>query len=219
MMRKARFNMIEITMALVVIGIGVMSVFGLIPIGVKAHRDAVYHNYSADAADELLHLLARNLHVAAVDSDPNVWINLVAAIPDSSNIPNISSPWPAWPALPDPDPGPVKREFIKTEYTQVGTSNLWTHNTVGAAYRMQIQTAKPKRSDGTTPYITDFDAIIRVWKSPTKGWTYEGGAFVVKEDTSYEKRIQLNIELSWPATSTFNQRAKARYSLEVVKHE
>ena len=48
------FNMIEISFALLVIAIGVTTIFGLIPIGTSAHADAIGTNQAADAAENIM---------------------------------------------------------------------------------------------------------------------------------------------------------------------
>ena len=55
---KHYFNMVEIALAMAVVGLGIAGIMSLFPVGINASRDAVADNYSADAADQLLHYLA-----------------------------------------------------------------------------------------------------------------------------------------------------------------
>ena len=48
------FNMIEILLALTVIAVGMTSVLGLFPVGLKASREAIAQNCSADVADQMV---------------------------------------------------------------------------------------------------------------------------------------------------------------------
>jgi Tfp pilus assembly protein PilV len=48
------FNMIEILLALTVIAIGMTSVLGLFPVGLKASRQAIAQNMSADVAEQMV---------------------------------------------------------------------------------------------------------------------------------------------------------------------
>ena len=57
--RKSRvspFNMIEITVAIGVVAIGMVSLMALFPIGFNAHRDAIGEFYASDLADQFLHV-------------------------------------------------------------------------------------------------------------------------------------------------------------------
>ena len=55
MIKKMRFfNMIEVLLALTVIAIGMTSVLGLFPVGLKASREAIAQNCSADVADQMI---------------------------------------------------------------------------------------------------------------------------------------------------------------------
>ena len=53
-MKTVRFTLVEIFLAMMVIGIGILSIMGLIPIAMKDHRNAANHSQSADAAEGLL---------------------------------------------------------------------------------------------------------------------------------------------------------------------
>lgn len=51
---KKCFNMVEITLAIAVIGIGVAGVMSLFPVALNASRDAIGNNYAPDIADQFL---------------------------------------------------------------------------------------------------------------------------------------------------------------------
>ena len=53
---KARrfFNMVEITLALAVVGIGITGIMAMFPPAIQASRDSIAENYSADAASLFL---------------------------------------------------------------------------------------------------------------------------------------------------------------------
>lgn len=54
---KRIFTMVEITLSLAVIGIGVAGIMALFPVGFNATRDAMGENYSADSSGYLLHYM------------------------------------------------------------------------------------------------------------------------------------------------------------------
>jgi len=57
----AAFNMVEVALALAVIGIGLVSILAFFPIGLTAARDAAADSYVADSADHLLHWQAAQM--------------------------------------------------------------------------------------------------------------------------------------------------------------
>jgi type II secretory pathway pseudopilin PulG len=112
-LRARRFTLIEVTLALIVIAIGLMSIMALFPVGANANRDAIAENYAADAAEQMLSFLA-----AQIRDDWSFWSNIDDELGDISGVPADISGWTA----------------------QSGT-NLY-HTTVGGSrvYRMQQTT-------------------------------------------------------------------------------
>jgi len=70
---------------------------------------------------------------------------------------------------------------------------------------------------GTT--VVDFDAMVRIWKTPTAAWEYDvvNAVWLPTTDSAYGKRALLNLEMSWPAAVNFSARRKTYYALEVNK--
>lgn len=48
------FNMVEVTLAIAVVGIGVAGIMSLFPVAVSSNRDAIADNYAADAVDQMI---------------------------------------------------------------------------------------------------------------------------------------------------------------------
>jgi type II secretory pathway pseudopilin PulG len=111
--RTRRFTLIEVTLALIVIAIGLMSIMALFPVGANANRDAIAENYAADAADQMLGFLASQIR-----EDWSFWNNIDDELVNISGVPANIGSWTA----------------------QTGT-NLY-HTTVGGSrvYRMQQST-------------------------------------------------------------------------------
>ncbi len=71
--RVAAFNLVEIALALGIIGIGMAGVMGLYPVALKASRNAVAENYSMNSAEQFLCFLEMQ-----ADSD---WTAFIASVP------------------------------------------------------------------------------------------------------------------------------------------
>ena len=64
------FNMVEIALALAVIGIGIAGVMSLFPVGFNSIRDAMAESYGADMAEEFLAQISQECK-----RDWTTWIN------------------------------------------------------------------------------------------------------------------------------------------------
>jgi type II secretory pathway pseudopilin PulG len=193
--RRHPFSLIEIVIALGVMSIGIVAIMGVIPMGLNASRDAIADNYSADSANQLLHYLSQS-----VRSD---WTTRINALPDEP--PNISTA-----------AGPYN---VAPWTLMTGTGNMYEDGTVytGDVYRIVQKTDRPAPYSDT---IVDFDAIVRVWKTPTIGWEYDPAGppyWPEAKDDTYNKRALLNLEISWPSAIPFNGRRKSYYAIEVSK--
>ena len=60
--------MVEISLAMAVLALGVISIMALFPIGLNANRDAMAENYAADSADMLLHYYSSMLKTSWTDA-------------------------------------------------------------------------------------------------------------------------------------------------------
>lgn len=88
-MIRRRFNLIEVTMALAVVAIGLMSVTVLFPIGANANRDAIGENYAADAGEQMLTYLANS----ATSNWTTFWTKVASNLSDISSVPADISSW------------------------------------------------------------------------------------------------------------------------------
>ena len=189
--RRRPFNMIEIVLALAVVGIGVLAVLSLIPIGAKAARDARGMSVASDAAANVFNYLVLRLN--------QDWTNTVNSIPED---PVDLSPLP--------DPGDLAAWTEVTEL-DMGTARLFRRAYGGFnVYRLVLQS----NQQGFRT-VTEVDAIIRVWKNPTEA-AYYNAAWTTATDTTYQRRIQLNMEIGWPTQSPFDVRHRALYCFEVA---
>ena len=193
--KRAYFNLIEIALALGVLSIGLMGTLGLFSVGLNSNRDAIGRNYSADAADELLHQLA-----ASIKED---W----------GQVDNF-----------EPSPVDVSTEeagpYDDASWTNISESagNLYYRDYSGGRVYRVVQD-RPTAADPTIK-IVDFDAMVRIWKTPSRAWEYDpdAGSWSEVEDVDYDHRVIMNVEMSWPATLPFHARQKAYFTMEVAKN-
>lgn len=186
-MRAQRFNLVEIVIALGIVAIGVTAVMGFLPMGLNASRDAIADNYAADSGDQLLHYLS-----STIQEDWSQLDNFDSAPP---NVAAGSGDLSTWTVIP-------------------GT-NIYTKVYGGKTVYRILQQTDDIAGVGTT--VVDFDAMVRIWKTKTYAWEYNGSAWEGTEDEFYAKRALLNLEMSWPAAVNFGARRKTYYAIEINK--
>ncbi len=186
-MRAQRFNLVEIVIALGIVAIGVTAVMGFLPMGLNASRDAIADNYAADSGDQLLHYLS-----STIQEDWSQLDNFDSAPP---NVATGSGNLSTWTVIP-------------------GT-NIYTKDYGGKTVYRILQQTDDIAGVGTT--VVDFDAMVRIWKTPTAAWEYDGSAWVATTDSAYAKRALLNLEITWPAAVNFGARRKTYYAIEINK--
>ncbi len=183
------FNLVEVVLALAVVGVGLVSVLGLMPIAVKAGTDSLTQNYAAESVDYFLHVFATTLKDPA--NDYRNWDDFGQLLP--ADKPGAAEPTTAW------TPSP----WGNTPNTQIfyGGDRRQYYKII----RLGIASGHP-----------DFSAVYRIWTSPLKCWRYEDDAWQEDDlDSSHARAIHL--EVSWPAEAVYSQRRKTLYYLEVFK--
>lgn len=188
--QRFAFNLVEILLAMMVVGIALLAIIGLIPIGINASQKAVGNNYAADSADQTL-----GFYAAWLRENWTAAVQTPGIIPESP--PDIST----------------LNDFAAVESDTASSSedggSLYNITSLNGVYRIKQVT---NTTDGAQ---LDFDAIVRVWKSPTTGWEYDGSNWAARTDSNYDKRVQLNVEVSWPSVKPYSGRQKRFYVIEV----
>jgi hypothetical protein len=143
--RRARklspFNLIEVTLAIGVVAVGMAGLMALFPIGFNATRDAIGENYSADTADQLLHVMAYYSKLSSTN-----WTALLGDSPTTGMIKEESA---------KPSSAPTDPPTSKT--TAFGIGNIYEAGTSKGVYYVESKT-------GST---VDFAAHAIVWKTAT----------------------------------------------------
>jgi len=182
------FNMIEITLALGIIAIGVVAVLGLFPIGAAAGRDAIAETYAAETANQLMSWLEFKFRDTGTD-----WATFRDTLPSSE---------------------PTEADFDATAQTGTG-GTIFRGTTSGSAngtYKViryvDVGGTAEEYDAGTD--ILDFDSAVRVWRSSVSIDTASGTVAV-----GSDYAVQLNIEVSWPYQLDYADRNIAEYNLEL----
>lgn len=145
---RQRFTMVEITMAVAIIGIGMAGVMALLPIGFNATRDAMGDNYSSNMADQFLHVVAQQ-----AKNDWTGWIINDTKIKTTK--PSISDITDAVPVLGSPI---------------ISDLNLYPTNKIGVFY----VEAKSNNIKDFSANMTIWKSTPRIAVFDSGAWTHTG---------------------------------------------
>jgi Tfp pilus assembly protein PilV len=225
-LHRHRFNLIEILIALGILAIGMVAVLGLFPVGFATTRDAMAESSSADAADQMLHMLQFKLKQKNTVGVYQNWIDMVGTSTTSgTGIPTVPATQsdvviPAWSLA-----TPAAANWAQIEPFTAGCV-IKDASTVGL-YKI-IRFVHTKASDvipaagnsdakdepfySASDDILDFEAIAKVWKEKFNVDPASGAA----GELTWDKAVVLNVEISWPANQPdVSKRKKALYRLEL----
>ena len=189
--------MIEVTLAIAVVGLGMAGIMSLFPVGFQASRDAIGDNYAANAAEQFMAYIIKKCNDQTVTGGKTPWDSLIKW--DQLNTPNIFT---------DDVDGSILAA-IPAETDDFSTiaveGNIYTHNTNTQLYRI-------KAGNST---VTDFNATVRIWKSQITGlWLFDSAA-----DIPEVIAIRLNVEVSWQADKPYTARDKRYYCVELFRQK
>lgn len=203
------FTLVELTMAIAIIAIGMVGVMALLPVGLNATRDAMADNYTADMADQFLHYTAVRCNMPnEAGGTPYDWTDGTHFV---KNLPSLNS-------------ARIDASNYKTDATI--TSEETTLNIQWDSPDF-LNICKGGTSDTTGTYgivqksgtVTDFKAIVRIWKSPIEYFDSSGTKKYITSDGTItgniEYGVRLNCEIAWPPEKPYSMREKRNYILEI----
>lgn len=205
MKRLNKFTLVEITMAIAIIGIGMAGVMALLPIGFNATRDAMADNYSSDMAEQFLNLIAMQCKNYSID-DGGTTVD----------------GWGDWIMGDGPNTTTFQINTIKPDgLTKLDTAYVTKGNEVlpgsgiyydgDATNTNGVFYIEAKSGD-----VVDFDGVMALWREDLKydanndGDTDDAGETI---DSKYATR--LCVEISWPYLKPYAQREKSYYVMEI----
>lgn len=221
---KKLFNLIEIALAIGVIGIGMTAIMALFPVGFSATRQAIAQNYATDAADQFLTYIVRycNDRTVIVAGPPKEYFWDYFIYSDSGTPTNT---------------GDDTQGLLLAEPAEAPQPSFWSQNwnTTDSAAKTAEATLTTLMEDTTNIFqstapatypglfritqgstiVTDFEGIARVWRAPVTGvWIYEQNL-----DINYAYSARLYMELSWPAQKPYSKREKKTFCIEVFRQK
>ena len=194
---KRFFNMVEVTLALAVVGIGVTGIMGMFPVAIGASRDAIAENYAADASNQFI------TYLEAFIKNQTQW---TSSSGDPANASSYGSAFTS--TLPDGPPA-VTPSAVTDGFAS------WTNLTNSTNGGADIYGNSGTPSLYGIKVGNDFQGEVRVWKQPNGvNDFYYGGLNVA---LPLGRAMRVYVELSWPVTKAYSAREKRYYIMEVYK--
>lgn len=200
---RSGFNLIEVTMAIAIVGIGIAGVMALFPPAIEANKNANFQNYTGTMVENIASYLGSELNRESDGSKPN-WDILVGEKGEKGwkegSLPTAKANAPI-PGQETNTDGWTEPSIIINGKTIVfrGVFTTGTANVLGI-----------KSYDGSIA------AHARYWKDNSRLPSYYNKSEIT---TDQEFRVKIVIELSWPIAKPYADREKQEFVYEFNKPE
>jgi hypothetical protein len=196
MCRRA-FNLVEVILAILVAGIGLITILGMFPVGLNATKSANLQNYVSDFADQLAGTFGTYLQAD--------WDSFVDTANGTESLPVYTGGTYNLSQLDDSRDD--AEDWVDTDPSG-NPGVLYEHAGVIPKYGLYkiVQS-----TDGTADLIVG----ARVWQEPVTNaiMQSDGSSTTVTLDDALA--VAVNIELSWPHHAPYANRKKEVFRLEV----
>lgn len=206
----SHFNLIEIVLTVAVIAFGVVVVLGMLPKGLQAAKNAGIESFATDVIDQMCNYLTYHTGGNNLPSGYDTSLN-IADYDDLDHVALLNG--------------------SSDGFQQVNIYGLAPHSSVNGLYA--IVRGESRTVNSVTENSIDFSGMLYVWQSPAyhsrleanhsgsdSGIMHDCG----KEHCSFSRdriqsvrTVQINMELSYPLSLPYSERAKRYYSFEVQR--
>ena len=206
---SAPFTMVEVTMAIGVIAIGMMGIMALFPIGFQAARDAIGDNYSSEMADQFLHIVAMQCKAYSTDDGGTTtdgWGRWITGDPnDGASVSATLVPTDkAGAAATNDQENNINNVTPGTTEVIPGIPGIYYPTSAGNG----LFYVNSKSND-----VIDFDAVMALWQEDI---VYNSAGDTIPNEIA----TKLCLEISWPVAKPYKYREKRYYVMEIFNpHE
>ena len=205
---RHQFNMVEIVLALVIIVIGIIGIMGLFPASQEANLESRGRNYAGDASNQFLRYFSSKVKTR--------WA-LLNTLP--INKPGTDEAAVSW-AKGDSNgifgniPGV---EIFYNDLDSDGKFDFEINEATGDNARDESGLFKLRQA--TAANVSDFEAVLRVWKSPATYKAYDNATnqWQGLQSVPPTAGVVMNLEVSWPAALPYDKRKTAVFTLDVFR--
>jgi hypothetical protein len=178
--------MVEVALAMAVVGLGVAGILSLFPIGLSATRDAVADNAASNAVESFL----STIKMLAKEWD--------ASTPNTLKL------------------GPSSIIVIKETNTNVPPTGLGESGQItGTQFFRTSEDDIIGVKMGPASNPTEFTGHLRLWMGKINFKYLDHTKTPTDFESTYDKAARVMVELSWPCEIPYERRSKRLYSVDL----
>ena len=202
-MKKYKFNMVEIALAMVIIALGISGVLGLFSAGVNAKKEAISENNIADAAEYVLGLCRAVVLNKYEQGDVNDFTIISADENKNKGTEPISI-------------GISEMQNISSNIFEVKDGATINFSPAAATTIPSTFVYAPSRwNSDSNVRIADCEIAGAVWKTQIPV-AKKVGDDVSEKKIPYKYGVRIYLELSWPLEKKHDNRDKKIFVMDVM---
>ena len=190
--KRSAFNLIELTLAIAVVGIGIASIMALFVPAIDSTKNAIADNYAPDVVNTFVSYLT-----ASLKQDNSSWENRGINTPNSLFHGDILKDTVS--GFENPNLQGITYDPV-AEWTEIkGFSGLYTTTENGVF--------------GVKTGGGEFTGYLCVWRKQITDFYNPEGETI--EEIGTDKALRICFELSWPAGTPYEARERRLYTIEL----
>jgi hypothetical protein len=208
--RKSYFSIVEIALALAIVGLGMASILALFPVGLSASRNAISNTLASQVAEEFMSFIKAKAELNTTNYDA-----ILAEIPEQDVVGELKNEMNNAIALSEDETSQFLRDFKDgvldddSDYTVI---SKW-----GNIYRSKHPDRKfvyiiLQRAEDSS-LAPDFSAAVLIYKAPLDYAQSGGGtgSNVINWTPPMTEIMALHVEVSWPLNKVYRDRDKRNF--------
>ncbi|MCF6175044.1 MAG: hypothetical protein L3J71_04715 [Victivallaceae bacterium] len=216
--KKSYFNIVEIALALAIVGIGMASILALFPVGISASRNAIGNTLAAQVSEEFMGYIQARAEQSQANYDA-----ILDEIPEVGAVNDLKVEMMNAISLSEDETSKFLNDLSE------GTDGNVSEDSDYVQISQWDNFFRSKHSDRKFLYIMlqrvediktapEFSAAVLMWRAPLDYSGSGGGAGmdVISWTPPMSEIMSLNIEVSWPLTKIYKDRDK-RYFYTIIK--
>ncbi len=214
-LKKSYFSIVEIALALAIVGLGMASILALFPVGISASRNAIGNTLASQVSEEFMSFIK-----AKAEQNEANYDAILAEIPEVDVVNELKDEMSNAVSLSEDETSKFLNDLKSgilnddSDYTMIAKwGNIFRSK---HSDRKFVYIMLQRVDDANT--APDFSAAILMWRAPLD---YSGsgggvGSNVINWTPPMTQIMALNIEVSWPLTKVYKDRDK-RYFYTIIR--
>jgi hypothetical protein len=210
--KRLYFNIVEVALALAIVGIGMATILALFPVGISASRNAIGNTLASQVAEEFMSFIKAKSEMSAANYDA-----ILADIPGQIAVDEFKLELEKAQYLHEDETARFLKDFKlgdDSDYSMIAKWGNIFRNKHSDRKFIFILMQRVEDTD-TDP---DFTAAVLMWRTQLDYSNSGGGTGIdaINWQPPMTQIMALHIEVSWPLTKVYKDREK-RYYYTIIK--